>query len=644
LWRTQEGEGEGANEIGDVIMGPVFSRELHVSPRRVSFFVYRSLYPTVLLALLGTAWLMLTGTQEIQTVGDMARFGGILFRILAPLQVAVVLFLSALLAASAVAQEKDRRTLTLLLLTRLTNGELVLGKLLAALLNVLVILAAGLPVFMFIMVLGGVSFPQVYRVSLVALATAVAAGSLGSTIALWRDRTFQSLAVAALVLVVWVGVGQALAGGVIGRQFAGIACETWAAGCSPLRAVWVAAQPSIPCDPGLGPLGHGVNLFLAVALLMAIGLNVAAMARIRVWNPSRHVQAPATPIDRSESIWGAPDDLSPATDVEAWQLVDDTAEAAGGKGAATQVASRAGSSRRHREVWDNPILWRETQTRPYGHKVTAVRAGYLLLWAMVLLGLHGLLPAETWLDAGGPLAGLAPAAARGLVPLFFVSLVIINALAVTTITVERDGRSLDSLLVTDLSPPEFLFGKLGGVLWITKEMVIGPLLLCIYLWYQGGIALENLIYVTGGLLVLDIFVAVLGLHCGMTYTDSRTAIGASLGAVFFLFLGVVTCIVLMISFSGSFHGQLAPFLALNLGGSAGLYVSLGWRNPSPAIGWSSLLLPFLTFYAITSYLEGYTLAVFLVIAATYGFATAAMVIPALSEFDVAMGRTTTAEE
>ncbi len=100
----------------------------------------------------------------------------------------------------------------------------------------------------------------------------------------------------------------------------------------------------------------------------------------------------------------------------------------------------------------------------------------------------------------------------------------------------------------------------------------------------------------------------------------------------------------MISFSGSFHVQLAPFLAFILGGGVGLYVSLGARNPSPAILVASLLLPFATFYAITSYLLNLTLAVFLVTAVAYSFATAAMIVPALAEFDFAMGRSTAAEE
>src|SRR6185436_9061040 len=106
----------------------------------------------------------------------------------------LVVFLAALHAASAVAQEKDKNTLLLLLMTRLNDTELVLGKLFASLLNVLVMLAAALPVFMFTVVLGGVSFEQVARVFAVTLGATLAAGSLGSTVALWREKTFQTLA------------------------------------------------------------------------------------------------------------------------------------------------------------------------------------------------------------------------------------------------------------------------------------------------------------------------------------------------------------------------------------------------------------------------------------------------------------------
>ena len=173
------------------MIGPVFSRELVITPRRFQhFLVYRTIYIGVLLLLMSTAWLVMSGTQEIRNLGDMARFGRVLFQVLCPLQLGLVVFLATLGAVSGVAQEKDRRTLILLLMSRLTNSELVLGKLLASLLNVLVMLTAGLPVFLLMTLFGGISFHQIGAVFAVTLATVLVAGSIGSTIALWREKTF----------------------------------------------------------------------------------------------------------------------------------------------------------------------------------------------------------------------------------------------------------------------------------------------------------------------------------------------------------------------------------------------------------------------------------------------------------------------
>jgi hypothetical protein len=117
----------------------------------------------------------------------------------------------------------------------------------------------------------------------------------------------------------------------------------------------------------------------------------------------------------------------------------------------------------------------------------------------------------------------------------------------------------------------------------------------------------------------------------------------SIGTVLFLFIGVATCMRIMVAFSGSFQVQLWPFLACIGGGGTGLFVALGARNPSAAIGLASFGAPLATFYAVTSFLLGSSLAVFLVTTLTYGFGTAAMLIPAIYEFDVATGRTTPGE-
>jgi ABC-type Na+ efflux pump permease subunit len=618
-----------------LFLGPVFVREAMTSPRRPNLYVIRSVYVAVLLVLMCTAWLVLAGTQIIRNVGDMARFGSILFQILAPLQLAVMVFLAAMVAASAVSQEKDRRTLILLLMTRMSNLELVLGKLAASLLQVLMMWAAALPVFLLLTLFGGVSFGQVARVFAVTLMTVLAAGSLGSTIALWREKTFQTLAMTALILVLWIGVWEAVAVALPSLAVAGLPADTWLAGLSPLRAILLACQPQIASADVAGTWRDGVVLFLLVSSLGIFSLNGIAIALVRVWNPSREVRPGQAESSAAAGIGGVGQGAAgltgpgEATDAE--------------RARSGHVDARVRSERaKTREVWDNPVLWREVCTWAYGRKVLVIRATYLVLFAMAAAGLYQALGGAA--DLGGHGDSLIPPAAQPLAPLFLISLVLVNALAVTSITNERDGQSLDLLLVTDLSPREFVFGKLGGVFWVTKEMVLLPMLLCGYLWWRGGLTFENLAYVWLGLLVMYVFVNMLGVHCGMNYANSRTAIGVSLGVVFFLFLGVVTCMLIMISFSGSFQTQLGPFLAFTLGGGVGLFAVLGYRNPSQAIQLATLALPLATFYSITSFLLGKPLAVFLVVVVTYGFTTAAMMIPAVCEFDIAMGRTKTPGE
>jgi hypothetical protein len=222
-------------------------------------------------------------------------------------------------------------------------------------------------------------------------------------------------------------------------------------------------------------------------------------------------------------------------------------------------------------------------------------------------------------------------------------MVLVNAQAVTALTAERDTKALDLLLVSDLTPKEFVFGKLGGIFYNTKEIVLLPLVLCGYLGWQGAIDVENLTYLWIGMAVLYVFVAEVGLHCGLIYENSRTAIATSLGTVFFLFLGVATCMRIMVAFSGSFNVQFGPFVAMLLGGWLGLNMALGSKIASSAIWWASLFCPFATFYSITSFLrgdQGDMLIVLAVIAAAYGFMIRALLVPALDAFDETTGRTT----
>lgn len=612
-----------------LFIGPVFTREAAITPRRPRFFVFRSLYALMLFILMSTAWFVVNGTHLITNVGDLARFGSILFQILCPLQLSLILFLAAVQSASAISQEKDKNTLILLLLTRITNSELVLGKLFSSLLSIGVMLATALPVFLLIVLFGGTSFQQVLFVFMVTALSAIASGSLGATLGFWREKTFQTLSITALALMFWIGIWEAVV--FSGFEFAGYSSAEIAGAFSPIRAILAATDPAITLN-----WTTSILPFCVTAIVVAVLLNSIAIWKVRIWNPNREVRPGQQEEDEKASIWGVEHDLAGEGNQGKLQSAEGTDQAESARSGHVDARVRT-ASQKSRAVWDNPVLWREMCTWAYGRKVLLVQATYWVIFAGVVASIYTIL--NSGVEQVSTLGELIPAFAQPLAPFFLVSLVIINALAVSSITNERDGRSLDLLLVTDLSPKEFLFGKMGGVFYVAKEMIVLPLVLCITLWLFGQISLENLFFLVTGLAILMVFVTMLGIHCGMVYYNSRQAIAVSLGTVFFLFLGIMTCMLIMISFSTtSFESMLAPFLAFIVFGGIGLFVGLGPRNPSSALALASAALPISMFYGITSFLIGQTTPVYIILVAVYGFTTAAMMIPALSEFNITMGR------
>ena len=173
-----------------------------------------------------------------------------------------------------------------------------------------------------------------------------------------------------------------------------------------------------------------------------------------------------------------------------------------------------------------------------------------------------------------------------------------------------------------------------------NPLILIPLALAGYVAWLGGVTFEQYAYVAIGFGVLVLFAAMLGLHAGLSFERSRTAIANSLGTIFFLFIGIFIFMLLLVEARSSFAQQFASFLVFILAGSIALYSSLSHRNPSGALMLAAGVLPFLTFYAITEFLLQGSLGVCFAIATAYGFTTLAMLVPSVSEFDASLGRTT----
>jgi ABC-type transport system involved in multi-copper enzyme maturation permease subunit len=604
--------------------GPIFSREALTSPRQLRHFLIRSGYVAALFVLMYTAGQAMFGWQQVRSMGDVARFGSLVFQIFSLVQLSLVLFFALLFGASGVAQEKDRQTLILLLMTDMRNHELVLGKLFAGLLMVIVLILASMPVLFLVLLLGGVGIDQVFWSLAICAASAFTAGSWGLLVAYWREKTFQTLAISVLGFVILLGVVEGLVAGLNVMPSGSVVAHTaahWIGLLNPYRVLLTVLNP-LSGQSGLEPAHVAAWDFLLVMAAATVVINGVTILRLRVWNPSRSFGGTIE--------WG---DGAPA---EGTQPLTGTQQAT--VASPEMVRSERTKGPRARKIWANPVVWREICTKAYGRKILVIKAAYVVVAALIAFSV-----AQS--PASGDLVlGMISPAGVGLVGLCLISLMLINAQAVTALTSERDGKTLELLLMTDVTAKEFIYGKLGGILYNTKELIIIPLGLAAYVLYTRTNAAnpfaEVCIYVAFGFLVLVIFSATLGLHSGLSYERSRTAIANSLGTIFFLFIGIFIFMLLLVEARSSFAQQFASFVVFILAGSIALYASLSHKNPSSALMLSAGMLPFLTFYAITEFLLQGSLGVCISIAAAYGFTTLAMIVPAVSEFDVALGRTT----
>jgi hypothetical protein len=395
----------------------------------------------------------------------------------------------------------------------------------------------------------------------------------------------------------------------------------------PTLRVWLnplAAWYSVALAPPeqITALASPVYGFAVTMFLLGVLLNIVGILGLRVWNPS------GEPIMQREQ-----------GDEEAEEKDRLKAHAAPG---------------RIRHVWANPILWREVRTRAYGRRPLLVKVAYFAVLALICYLALG----PIWNPADRPLF----AAALGLVPVGVLSLLLISAQAVTAITSERDTGALDLLLVTDLSPNEFIFGKLVGILYNTKEFLLPPLILAVAYAVVGLLATpprahpellewrntESLVCVLGVLLLLFGFAKVLGLHVALRTQNSQFAVLNTLGTVFLLSGGTLICFALIWINGNSFEYQWTSFIVFVAAGVGGLWWVLSSGRPSAALTLASWLCPFAVLYTVFNIViakpgtqeSADPVIPFIVLVGAFGFTLLAMLVPLVSEFDIALGRTT----
>ena len=151
---------------------------------------------------------------------------------------------------------------------------------------------------------------------------------------------------------------------------------------------------------------------------------------------------------------------------------------------------------------------------------------------------------------------------------FAVALIIATNTAATSMTKEKEARSMDLLLTTPLTSKYILWGKLRGLVSFTAPLLMGPMIVLLMfgvyglmrndtppaVWIETGIELGVL------LVIYTALACVLGLRVSLSSRKNVTAVMYSLGLLILL-CGLLTAggFALVDSAGGEFGAVLAPF-------------------------------------------------------------------------------------
>ncbi|MGB7347620.1 MAG: ABC transporter permease [Pirellulaceae bacterium] len=180
-----------------ILENPVLQRELLVNLRTNRAFLLLAVYQLLLAGVVLLAWpsaqrLDLTSNPPSATKLVNLFFLG---------QYVIASLMAPSFAAGAITGEKERRTYEMLLASPLRPGAIVLGKMVASLTHLGMLILASLPIIVLCLPLGGVSLYEVLAAYMGLIVSVILFGAIGVFCSSYFSRTSSSLVVSYLVIL-----------------------------------------------------------------------------------------------------------------------------------------------------------------------------------------------------------------------------------------------------------------------------------------------------------------------------------------------------------------------------------------------------------------------------------------------------------
>src|SRR6187401_2729759 len=183
-----------------VLETPVLQRELLVNLRMGRGFVLLLLYQALLGAVVYFAWPQDT-RLDLTSNSDSVRKTRELVDLFFVGQYVLASMMVPSFASGSITGEKERKTYEMLLASPLRPAAIVLGKLVASLTHLGVLIFASLPIVMLCLPLGGVSVYEVLAAYLWLILSVISFGMISVACSAYFQRTSASLVVSYLLIL-----------------------------------------------------------------------------------------------------------------------------------------------------------------------------------------------------------------------------------------------------------------------------------------------------------------------------------------------------------------------------------------------------------------------------------------------------------
>jgi len=182
------------------LMGPLSDKELRVASRRARNYALRAGYIVLLSILVLWAWYSTVGAWSPKTAAGASGASEVNAFVAGTIiwfQFVAAQLVAAIMLSSSISDELSRWTLSTLMTTPIRSVHIIVGKLLGGLLQVVLLLAIGLPVLAILRVQGGVPWDFVVAGFCITLTAAVFVGALSLWVSTYYRQPCQAISAVA---------------------------------------------------------------------------------------------------------------------------------------------------------------------------------------------------------------------------------------------------------------------------------------------------------------------------------------------------------------------------------------------------------------------------------------------------------------